>query len=467
MDLSQLGSNPFFSGGLLLMILGGAAMYLRTLPGKIYDFFERFFIVKIEILDEDEAYSWMQVWLSEKLKDTLSISVITKRTNIISPDPEESNFTNKPQIYFIPAVGTYFFWYKRRFVTLHRDRKENATSSAPLLASSDNKSMIRTKESFTLRIFSRNKNLARELLEECRHMALPDDGKLDIRVATYSYWSLGTRIKPRPLNSVILDGNQAGELLADMNGFLESQEWYESVGVPYRRNYLLYGEPGNGKTSVVKALAGELGMHIYLLMLSDPDMNDNRINDLLAKVAERNILLLEDVDCAFSGLEDEDKRKKKSDKSGLTFSGLLNAMDGVASPEGRIIFMTTNHLERLDPALIRPGRADVKLYFGNATSDQAARLYTRFFPKHEVLAPKFGGMIENRKYSMATLQDYLMLHRQNPERALEMIGEIGKLQVNSVMPRIKLQPREPEVIMGEPVFSNSQLPTILPAKVGF
>src|SRR5260370_20205053 len=150
-------------------------------------------------------------------------------------------------------------------------------------------------------------------------------------------------------------------------------------------------------------------MSSYLLMLSDPDMNDNRINELLAKVPDRSILLLEDIDCAFI------KRKRASGKEGgLTFSGLLNALDGVASPEGRVIVMTTNHMERLDPALIRPGRADVKLYFGNATADQARRLFERFFADHARFAEDFAEQIEDRKHSMATLQDFLMLHRKNP-----------------------------------------------------
>lgn len=430
-DFSAMGSNPFFSGGLLLMVLGGAIMALRSLPGQIYDFIERFFILKIEILDEDEAYAWMQIWLTEKLKNTLSISVITKRSNVNQQDEEPTFRDNKPQIYFVPAVGTYFFWYKRRFVTLYRDRKENAASNVPLLGS-DGKSTMRTKESFTLRIFSSNKKLARELIEECRHMALPEDGKIDIRVANYSYWLLGTRIKPRPLDSVILDGSQATDILEDIKDFRNSYDWYQNVGVPWRRNYLLYGPPGCGKSSAVKAFAGELGMHIYLLMLSDPDMNDNRINELLGKVADNSIVLLEDIDCAFSGEVEEDKRKKKGRESGLTFSGLLNAMDGVASPEGRIIFMTTNHIEKLDPALIRPGRADVRLLIDNATPDQAKRLYARFFPRYERYATEFGKLIPSRKFSMATLQDYLMLHRQYPIKALEMANEIGEMQVKSV-----------------------------------
>jgi chaperone BCS1 len=106
----------------------------------------------------------------------------------------------------------------------------------------------------------------------------------------------------------------------------------------------------------------------------------------------------------------------------------------VASPEGRLVVMTTNHLDRLDPALIRPGRADVKLCFGNATTDQARRLFARFFPEQAHRSAEFAGRVEDRKYSMATLQDYLMLHRRNPEDAIQRAHEIGNLQTNGSSP---------------------------------
>jgi mitochondrial chaperone BCS1 len=431
-----LEHNPLLSGGLILMAVGAALYYLKKLPGMLGDLIERFFLLRIKILDDDEAFQWMQIWLAEKLQTTLSVSVLTRRGTFRQPNDEDTPTAavNRPTIYFVPAVGTYFFRYQGRFVTLHRNRREN---SAPVVfpgaAGADAGSPFRNKEGFNLRIFSRNKDLARQLVQECRDRAIPDDGKLDILVAPYNYWTIGNRIRPRPLDSVILDGTQGEELLADMREFLASADWYRQVGVPYRRGYLLHGPPGNGKTSVVKALAGELGMNIYLLMLSDPNMNDNRISDLIAKVPERNILLLEDIDCAFT------QRKKASGKEGgLTFSGLLNAIDGVASPENRILVMTTNHLERLDAALIRPGRADVKLWFGNATPDQARRFFERFFPQHGRLAHDFAGRVADRKFSMATLQDYLMLHRQLPEEALRRAGEIGRLQMGGFTQEVPL-----------------------------
>lgn len=344
MNFPPLEHNPIVSGGFVLMILGGVLYYFKRLPWLIYDFIERFFIVKLEILD-DEAYQWMQLWLAEHLHRTLSISVMTKRSQPQVADENEPCPTRgKPTVHLVPGVGTYFLWYRGRLVILDRNRWENSASI--ISASGGSRNPLHHKESFTLRIFSRNKDLARLLVEECRKKAIPDDDRIDILVANYGCWSLGTRVKPRSLGSVILDGDQAGELLADMKAFLAGADWYHQIGIPYRRGYLLYGPPGNGKTSIVKAMASELNMSVYLLMLSDSDMNDNRINDLLAKVPEKSILLLEDIDYAFT------RRKRANGKEGgLTFSGLLNAIDGVASAEGRIIVMTTNHIERLDPAL--------------------------------------------------------------------------------------------------------------------
>jgi SpoVK/Ycf46/Vps4 family AAA+-type ATPase len=110
----------------------------------------------------------------------------------------------------------------------------------------------------------------------------------------------------------------------------------------------------------------------------------------------------------------------------------LNAIDGVASAEGRIFIMTTNHVDKLDPALVRPGRADVKILLDNASAEQARRLFEQFFPESRHLAPAFAEQIEDRKHSMATLQNYLMLHRHHPEDAIRWASTI--MHVNAGRP---------------------------------
>lgn len=139
---------------------------------------------------------------------------------------------------------------------------------------------------------------------------------------------------------------------------------------------MLYGPPGSGKTSFIQALAGTLGYNISVLNLAERGLTDDKLNHLLGLVPDRSFVLLEDVDSAFS------RRQKTSEdgfQSNVTFSGLLNALDGVASSEERVIFMTTNHPEVLDPALIRPGRVDMSEVLDDAVGEQAYRLFVKFY----------------------------------------------------------------------------------------
>ena len=214
-------------------------------------------------------------------------------------------------------------------------------------------------------------------------------------------------------------------LLADSKDFLRSEKWYADRGIPYRRSvthccdttfkltivlyrgYLLYGTPGSGKSSLIHALAGELALDIYVISLSASWMNDSTLTNLMSRIPARSILLLEDLDAAFthstsrdsdstgapegkkegSKNKDEDEKKdvKKevNDQNTLSLSGLLNSLDSIQASEGRILFATTNHLERLDPALSRPGRMDVWVEFKNASKYQAEGLFRNFFPAHE------------------------------------------------------------------------------------
>src|SRR5690606_38276676 len=88
----------------------------------------------------------------------------------------------------------------------------------------------------------------------------------------------------------------------------------------------------------------------------------------------RCVVVIEDVDRAFHARE----RTEDANKN-LTFSGLLNAIDGISAKEGRILVLTTNHPEVLDPALVRPGRVDRKFEVGYCRPTEAAALYARFF----------------------------------------------------------------------------------------
>ena len=138
----------------------------------------------------------------------------------------------------------------------------------------------------------------------------------------------------------------------------------------------------------------------------------------------RSILVLEDVDAAFTQRADGEGKT-----NALSFSGLLNALDGISAQEGRLLIMTTNHLEKLDPALIRPGRIDFRLYLGLTSRSQVVRLFKRFHPEStEEQSEKFADSIPEHTISPASIQGYLLMHRDDPQGSVDHIKDLLKQQ---------------------------------------
>jgi mitochondrial chaperone BCS1 len=190
------------------------------------------------------------------------------------------------------------------------------------------------------------------------------------------------------------------------------------MGIPHRRGYLFHGPPGCGKTSFASALAAHFQLNIYLVGIAANGMSDERLAVELGRTRARSVLLLEDVDTAFA-----QRARGTENRSQVTFSGLLNAMDGVAAREHRVFIMTTNHPDRLDPALIRPGRVDVQQHFGYADRDQVRRLFLRFFPGAEAEAARAALLLEVEQVSHARLQNLLLAARgRSPSEALSAVN---------------------------------------------
>jgi len=178
-------------------------------------------------------------------------------------------------------------------------------------------------------------------------------------------------IPTRPIESVILKRGQAERVIEDLKTFLSQEEKYTELGIPYRRGLLLSGPPGTGKTSLASAITHELGLEVYYIALSALE-SDSTLSELLSNIDPRSVLLLEDVDVVHAAKERDDE------ENGVTMAGLLNALDGFITPHGLITIMTTNHIEVLDPALIRPGRIDMIETIGAIDHDQLVRMCQQY-----------------------------------------------------------------------------------------
>ncbi|ESQ31043.1 hypothetical protein EUTSA_v10012005mg [Eutrema salsugineum] len=167
-------------------------------------------------------------------------------------------------------------------------------------------------------------------------------------------------------------------LIDDLESFSKGKDYFKSVGRAWKRGYLLYGPPGTGKSSMVAAIANHMKYHIYDLQLQSVK-DDAELRKILTSTKNRSILLIEDIDFgsdASRKRQTNDKEKdgepqkdKKKFEVGVSLSGLLNFVDGLWSScgEERIIIFTTNHKEKLDPALLRPGRMDIHILMDYCT----------------------------------------------------------------------------------------------------
>src|SRR3990167_4502038 len=227
------------------------------------------------------------------------------------------------------------------------------------------------------------------------------------------YWTNTISKRQRDMSTVILPEGIKKKLVNDLDNFLDesTSSWYAKHGIPYKRSYLFYGAPGTGKTSTIAALAGYITRNIAYLHVSDPKMTDSMLKKALQRVPEKSVVVLEDVDALFS------LNRTNLGDIPLSFSGLLNALDGIGGKDASIFVLTSNHIERLDPALIRPGRIDVHIEFPICTDEQIELMFMQFYEEaSEPLAKEFVGRVTKLSESIkdlttATLQQYFIAHR--------------------------------------------------------
>lgn len=425
----MMDTGQFLNVGIILMLLGSLIAYLRWVPRAMLMLVMRRFFVTVEIHDHDPAFRWLKAWMNKHIAEKQSCGQWTIMTCTVGKSGQswESSANEeapeggkrKTKLTYSLAPGWHVTRSRGARVIIQRLRRdlENAQSGESGYV-----------EHFVIRICgAKGRDVIQGMLEQGRQLV---DGSTNRRfqvwLGNYSRWEALASCEPRPLESIMLSDDIMTNVIEDTRRFMRSEEWYRSRGIPYRRGFLLHGPPGNGKSSLVSAIAGIFGMDVYIVPLSSRWMDDTHLAELMRNVPEGGIILMEDIDCVF-----DDSRVNRKDSNmtvlekrpnSITLSGLLNVIDGVAAPEGHVLFMTTNNPESVDEALLRPGRIDRRWELNNATPKQAARLFTYFYQDSDVTdddARSFADSLTNGHISMAALQGIMLKEPDDPMAAIK------------------------------------------------
>lgn len=388
------GSNQFASGGLMLMIIGGVSVWLRAVPQKIWYWILGQTTMIVTVKDDDAAFVWVKEWFLEQK--------FLRRIRHVDLDTTLRN----ERIAMIPSPGKHWFCYKGRPFEVWFSRTENTRERTG-----------RRMESLTFRTIGRKRAVLQSFVDDIVNCHLRREG---VHSYLYTYndgWDYVEGYAPRLLDSVVLEPGQKEHLMEDVAQFRKSKERYRRLGIPYHRGYLFHGPPGTGKTSLVSALAAHFGLSVYTINLTE--FNDRSLIEAVNRVPAHSVLLFEDIDCMKGSqsrkgtpLQDGEAasgaKKNVSFQDGVTLSGLLNVLDGLYAPTGLLFVMTTNDFEKLDPALLRPGRIDYKLYMGKASEQQKFELYQRFFPESPDAAAREFVEASRSAETMAEFQGLLL-----------------------------------------------------------
>ncbi|KAA8892929.1 P-loop containing nucleoside triphosphate hydrolase protein [Sphaerosporella brunnea] len=439
-----LGDNPLFAGGLALGLMTAGFQLLRRTSTRALDLARRQMLVTVEIPSTDPSYEWVLHFLVENQSrpggnaDKITGYSLPALLARFKPSPRELSVETRAMktpsgasvvdFVLVPGQGKHIINYNSTFLQVSRTRDPRRSNPSGM-----------PYETVEITTLNSRRSVLCELLQESQRLAMQRaEGKTTVYTSRGISWErFGNPQRKRPLDSVILAPGVKERVVDDLRDFLGSPEWYQDRGIPYRRGYLLYGPPGTGKTSFVKAIAGYLDYNICLINLSERGLTDDRLNYLLSNLPERSIALLEDVDAAFAN-----RRQVSEDGysgANVTFSGLLNALDGAASGEDRVIFLTTNHEDRLDEALLRPGRVDLKVEIGFATLEVVDGMWERFYgpctlpetvmlrEKTEHLKQRFVEILRGGKLfeaghhgvSTADLQGLFLFFKNDPEAVVK------------------------------------------------
>ena len=390
---------PIVGSTISLMTAGGAMYFLKDVPRTLYYKIKSQFFTTITISNEDWGiFSALKRFLADKEPFMNRHYKMGKLRR------------NGSGEYFISPTGSSFYvkiegvWYKISYSA--------SSLQAPIKENGDDGKIVFEKESYHITYLGRSLRPAEKIKGFLKKLEKTGENPTEIDLINiqngYSY--IKESIKKRSLDSIIVNKEILNKILSNIRFFLNEQDFYVKNGIPYRLNIVLYGPPGTGKSSLIKALASEFALPLYI-------MNPSKIMDSTQLLAnkDRGIIAFEDVDSFYGFLIPKEEEpslptvkmsgesryvRKRIAESAPSYgtSEVLNFFDGIASPEGFICILTTNHIEKINPAVIRPGRMHLKIEIPPIKAEDVPERLKPFLKKGE------------KKITGAELQERYMRH---------------------------------------------------------
>ncbi|KAI1752007.1 P-loop containing nucleoside triphosphate hydrolase protein [Xylaria castorea] len=415
---------------------------IKDLGAYMWTYVARFFVSSISVSGHDKLNEEVLNWLVDNVLPRRRPRILNAQyrqsetgdwdsyRNLATDDGDKKEKQHQRlPIFYMPAFGSIWFIYDRNVFILRRvDHYGNCRDVDYFYQAPSG------QENLVVMCLGRSPEPIKRLFKTCQRYI---DDRACKYVKVYEVFDEGFRISwktpelchRRPLETVHFDSATKDDLVADIATYHSDKcrKFYRRQGIPYRRGYLLYGPPGTGKTSLCIALASHFDVEIYFLHIPSIS-SDNDIRALFKGLPTQCFVVLEDIDAV--GLRDS---KYSGRRPKCTLSGILNALDGIGSHEGRIVLMTTNFIDKLDPALIRPGRIDKRVYLGKLAQQAAKEMFLRLFEideaildtstscdieKLHALADEFSNKLPAEMFTPAQVQGYLLENRGFPDAAV-------------------------------------------------